>query len=817
MKRIAVAVLDMQPIEPAVGGGRLRLLGLYHGLGSAFDTRYVGTFDWPGEQRRELKLSETLTETDVPLSAAHFAEDARWRQWAGGMNIIDTAFPILGRLSPGYVEAACEAVAASDVVIISHPWAYPLVEGVIDRRRQLLVYDAHNVESVLRWELLGDRPFNREIAKGVVVNEALLARASDLVVVCADTDLAFFGGAFGVPPERLYVAPNGVFTGRIRPADPAAHADAKASLGIRGLLSIFVGSNYAPNIEAVRFIAEELCPRFPAMTFAACGGVGTNDVLRSSRPRNLLLPGVISDEEKLRYLHAADMAVNPMFSGSGTNIKMFDFMAAGLPIVSTPAGARGIAERSCAGMVIAGKDEFADALAGLLRHPARLRALGRASRRMAEEDYSWERISPAMGHRLQVAVEARRMRPTGPVTAAGSPGMSSCNEERLPASVEHPGPIAIMSTWGVRCGIAEYSAYLTAALARHGVPVVILGNGMAGFDSPEQGSHARTRLAGLFRVWKWDNVNWRDGQVDFEAARSAIAEAGCRALNIQYHVGFFPEESLLRMVSIVRDMGIPVSVTAHNTRQMSAGTFDELAKLGARILVHNRKEAESLAGRHPGGVRHLLHGVLEAEGLAAPRDFREVQRAPVISTFGFLRPHKGLLQLVRAFETVRRVFPGARLAGQCSMYPTADSEEYRRLVEGHVGAFDLAEVVDIDFGFNDIARVIEALAKSDLIVLPYSYSDEGASGSLAIAIASRRPMLITDSPVFEDVAEMTYVASNNEPEVLAAAMATVLANSGLYADLVERADRFSRRASWARVALDFLEKSGFGKTALQAH
>ena len=36
------------------------------------------------------------------------------------------------------------------------------------------------------------------------------------------------------------------------------------------------------------------------------------------------------------------MAINPMFGGSGTNIKMFDFMAAGLPTISTEIGARGI-------------------------------------------------------------------------------------------------------------------------------------------------------------------------------------------------------------------------------------------------------------------------------------------------------------------------------------------------------------------------------------------------------------------------------------------------------------------------------------------
>ena len=36
-RRLTMTVLDMQPIDPPVGGGRLRLLGLYHRLGDAFD------------------------------------------------------------------------------------------------------------------------------------------------------------------------------------------------------------------------------------------------------------------------------------------------------------------------------------------------------------------------------------------------------------------------------------------------------------------------------------------------------------------------------------------------------------------------------------------------------------------------------------------------------------------------------------------------------------------------------------------------------------------------------------------------------------
>lgn len=56
-ERLRVAVLDMQPITPAIGGGRQRLLGLYHALGSAIDCTYVGSYDWPGEPARDQQLT----------------------------------------------------------------------------------------------------------------------------------------------------------------------------------------------------------------------------------------------------------------------------------------------------------------------------------------------------------------------------------------------------------------------------------------------------------------------------------------------------------------------------------------------------------------------------------------------------------------------------------------------------------------------------------------------------------------------------------------------------------------------------------------
>ena len=59
-------------------------------------------------------------------------------------------------------------------------------------------------------------------------------------------------------------------------------------------------------------------------------------------PDNVLAFGVVDELEKYEIYKLADIAINPMFSGSGTNIKMLDYFSAGIPVVTTETGARGL-------------------------------------------------------------------------------------------------------------------------------------------------------------------------------------------------------------------------------------------------------------------------------------------------------------------------------------------------------------------------------------------------------------------------------------------------------------------------------------------
>ena len=242
------------------------------------------------------------------------------------------------------MDVARREAAGADVVILSHPWVFPLVRDVVDRQKQIVVYDSHNVEGYLRYTLLDDGGAGTDIVKEVVKIEYELCHFSDFTLACSHEDRELFNRLYAVPFEKMKVVPNGVFTKKINPVSPREKDGIRQQLGLaQRQTAIFIGSNYQPNLEAATYITDWLAPKLPDVTFVIAGGVGAGLDRNALQSRtNVVVTGFLDDEKKIQYLAASDIAVNPMFGGSGTNIKMFDFMAAGLPVFSTEIGARGI-------------------------------------------------------------------------------------------------------------------------------------------------------------------------------------------------------------------------------------------------------------------------------------------------------------------------------------------------------------------------------------------------------------------------------------------------------------------------------------------
>jgi glycosyltransferase involved in cell wall biosynthesis len=83
----------------------------------------------------------------------------------------------------------------------------------------------------------------------------------------------------------------------------------------------------------------------------------------------MAMAGVVTEQEKNLILSMADAALNPMTGGSGTNLKMLEYFAAGVPVISTPFGARGLACRPGSDLHTADIASFPRAIAACFTLP----------------------------------------------------------------------------------------------------------------------------------------------------------------------------------------------------------------------------------------------------------------------------------------------------------------------------------------------------------------------------------------------------------------------------------------------------------------
>jgi glycosyltransferase involved in cell wall biosynthesis len=243
-----------------------------------------------------------------------------------------------------------------------------------------VVYSAHNVELDYALAEPSSR-LRRMLGRQIGRLERRAVRASDLVVACTEADgkrlAQLYGGLNG-----LAVVSNGFDEGEIWGLNCPGREEIRAELGLKPeeLAILFVGGRAAHNRRAVQFLEDELLPKLerPARLVVAgqCARPGRND--------RVLALGVV---DRLRpLLAAADVAVNPIGSGSGSNVKLAEYLAAGLPVVTTPLGLRGY-EAYAHLVTVAELNEFVGAVQGQHRV---------VDRRPELSELSWS----ALGQRL---------------------------------------------------------------------------------------------------------------------------------------------------------------------------------------------------------------------------------------------------------------------------------------------------------------------------------------------------------------------------------------------------------------------------------
>ncbi len=392
------------PVYPPRGGGKSRAYHLYRSLAAELDSRVeIVSFADDFQPGVDQEIAPGVREIRVAKSDSHVRREARASIRAGGIPITDTAIPRLFASSPDYVAALRRSAADSSLLVACHPYLTPAIEAVRDE--QPVLYEGHNAELALKRRMLPDNAMGRYLLRLTREAERRTCRMAGLIAACSASDAEFYQTEYGADPQRIVLAPNGVDLRSIS-YRPLAARRAMRQPGAPFIV-LFLGSWHEPNIEAALFVSA-MAQRLPDVRFQLLGSVGDYfRVFRLPLPTNVESLGVLDDHAKDRALARADLALNPMEMGSGTNMKILDYMAAGLPVLSTPFGARGMNLIPGEHLLVAPLIEFPRVIEQLRSGGiGALDAMTARARAVVEHDYSWESIARSLAAEIRARFPA---------------------------------------------------------------------------------------------------------------------------------------------------------------------------------------------------------------------------------------------------------------------------------------------------------------------------------------------------------------------------------------------------------------------------
>jgi polysaccharide biosynthesis protein PslH len=252
----------------------------------------------------------------------------------------------------------------------------------------------HNVETVI-WERLRDKAANplhrlvfRYEASRMLAYERAMCRAAAQVVAVSEEDAGRMRELFDI--ARISAVPTGVDLEFF--ARPAGLAEGSPRPDL-----VFSGSmNWAPNVDGVTYFCEAILPliltREPGCRVTIVGRTPPPAItkLAESHP-NVLVTGTVADIRP--YLWGAKVCIVPLRIGGGTRLKIYEAMAAGVPVVSTSVGAEGLPVTHGENVLLADEPEaFAEACLELLADAAKRQRISAKAYELAAA-HSWKQAA----------------------------------------------------------------------------------------------------------------------------------------------------------------------------------------------------------------------------------------------------------------------------------------------------------------------------------------------------------------------------------------------------------------------------------------
>jgi glycosyltransferase involved in cell wall biosynthesis len=275
-----------------------------------------------------------------------------------------------------------------------------------------VIYDAHNFESDIRKCILKDpkATFLEKIftLTYAPLQERIAVKCADHIIAVSQEDRIRFIKKYSIIKQNITVIPSGVDIMELPTLKDKDEIKKELDIDKNNLVIIFHGSHFhPPNREAIDLIKNDIAPEIMKVDKDIVFVIAGFDV-PVFEEENIKSVGYVADIYSL--IHAADMAIVPILSGGGTKLKVLDYMGVGLPIVKTKKGIEGINAKNGEDAIIVGdvNAKFTDAIKYLIDNKQEREKIGANARKLAEEEYDWDKIGEKLDNLYREILEGKR-------------------------------------------------------------------------------------------------------------------------------------------------------------------------------------------------------------------------------------------------------------------------------------------------------------------------------------------------------------------------------------------------------------------------
>jgi len=369
--------------------------------------------------------------------------------------------------------------------------------------------------------------------------------------------------------------------------------------------------------------------------------------------------------------------------------------------------------------------------------------------------------------------------------------------------------IAILSTYYPReCGIASFSKDLRENLILWGEQVSIF---------------AISDKIGLYNYPQEVVFELEEGNRDHYTIAAEFANnSDIDLVFVEHEYGIFGGNDGEYVLDFVQSLKKPFILNTHTV--LPEPDFSKrriLAELGQKataVICMTHRSAELLKKVY--NIAHkkiymVPHGVPEFEPKPSEVTKRAygIENRPLVVTFGFLGPGKGIELGIKAISYLKEKYPDIIYLVAGETHPNLKKrmgEAYRESLVELIQALGVDDNIKFINKYLSLEELGEILYMADIYLTPYPHRHQAVSGTLSYAIGCGRAIISTPYDYALEVLAKGrgLVASDADPKELASLIDKVLSNPKLKEQLEQKAAKLGKTMTWPQVGKRYLDIIG---------